>query len=319
MIKIAVVGLGHIAPYHIKAIEEDSRLCVVAVCDLRSEAVQAFHTRYPCYKNYEVAIKDTDPDVVIVATANSTHEEIAFQILCMGVHVIVEKPTSNSVQGLKRLQEQSERNGLIIYHALHSAFAREVRFFHEMFRGVESEKKYGPITGFSCNFYDPYIIDDRLQEGAVSLQNPWFDSGINALSVIERFIDGQSLKVITRTATTPNLQSTCYLSFGTSATDQSGFGAIDTNWTLGRNHKVTRLFFATSGYQVVLDHSAQTVVEIDKFSDPTLIADFGSSGHRLLNHYRGLFDDFHRKFTTDSDNYDIALQLHKLLYAAPIR
>jgi D-galactose 1-dehydrogenase len=95
----------------------------------------------------------------------------------------------------------------------------------------------------------------------------------------------------------------------------TGTGLIDTNWTIGRNSKVTTLHMQDSRTAIVADHSAQSVLlQEDGSVRPLYQCENGRD--RLTNHYVGVFTDLVRQIECDQDNFEMGMALHELVYAA---
>jgi len=94
-----------------------------------------------------------------------------------------------------------------------------------------------------------------------------------------------------------------------------GRGIIDTNWSLGLNRKITNLYYDQNGFEVVLDHSNETLT-IKRGGFTTLEKDFTDGNSRLENHYVGVFNDLAQSFQSGISNIDYATEIHKFLFKA---
>ena len=94
---------------------------------------------------------------------------------------------------------------------------------------------------------------------------------------------------------------------------RNGFGLIDTNWTLGRNHKNTRLWY--EGGVVELDH-AREYGRMRLQGQDELVFDLGTDKPRLVNHYCGVFANITEMYARKEDNKELSEVLHRLLFAA---
>lgn len=317
-LKIAIIGLGHIGRYHIQALEEVGGFKLVAICDRQQEYASLAPEGAMFYNEYLELLANEEMDTVIVATPNSTHYRIARDVLEAGHNLIIEKPATENLDELKALETLSEKKNKHIYYSFHAAHAYEVEWTVNEYL-PKSQDELGPITGFRSRFYDPYILDGRLLNEAKGLQNCWIDSGINALSVIERFINlSQSVVDNISTAknpigTPPFLQCHVELCFNIDAADRAGMGTIDTNWTRGQNHKSTILHFSQSRNIIQIDHSLQQVFRILPSNEKIQLADF-SNKHRLLNHYIGVFRDYLNCLSSGHMNQKASFNSHRFLF-----
>lgn len=298
---IAIVGLGHIGKIHIAALQTFKELNLIAVCDRQKEYESMAPEGVDFYSDVHDLLKDPRIHTIIVATPNHTHYFIAMSAIRAGKHVIVEKPAAEGMDELNELEKTAEKVGVSIYYAFHAATAFDVLWTVNYLQNEKNRSKLGNITAFSARFYDPYIRHGHLLEEAEGLQNCWLDSGINALSVIGKFINPGSFQIRNVSAAAhPGiksgiLQCMAEYQFPIAGSGLSGMGIIDTNWTAGRNHKSTDLFFGESHTVIRMNHSAQTVSLLHENGSSELLANLSDGRERLFNHYLGLFSDFLRQ------------------------
>ena len=270
------------------------------------------------YDSLDVLLNSNEVDVILVSTPNLTHFEIGYKVLSANYPLILEKPVSHSFNDLTKLKGLSSDKQIFFSVALHATQAYEVKWWLENCRNQNYE--IGELTGFSCGFYDPYIIDGNVIEKAKGFGGSWFDSGINALSVIGLFVPPQNIEIYDSKMTSINtinceqVQGHSLFSFETES-GRVGRGVINTNWTLGLNRKVTRLFYDLNRIEVILNHSKESII-IKKNGKKMLEREFSDGNNRLENHYVGVFNDLASRYHSRSSNIDYANEIHKLLFMA---
>lgn len=319
-VRIAIIGLGHIGEVHIAALEQLPGFKLVAVCDRQTELRSVVQEAVEFYDNREEMLSCGGFDTVIVATPNSLHNAMALDTLRAGFNVIVEKPAACSLEELDLLEETALQTGRHVYYAFHASCALEVRWIFDHLQVQENLQNYGPLTAFFSRFYDPYIdANDRVVEHAGGLDDCWSDSGVNALSVLDRFLPVDHLWVDStrqsgQAVTFPGVRSkSVRFGFGVGRNDASGLGVIETAWDQGINFKCTELYFGCTGWKLVVDHSAQAVTEIGLDACAREMVRF--SGERLLNHYLGVFKDYLRRYEQGNMNGIVARRIHEQLFA----
>lgn len=319
--RIGLVGLGQISKYQLKALQElPSFFKVVGVCDTSSRKRAQVHDNIPFFTDIFDLLRSVETDVILVSTPVDSHFEVAKVILEFRRNVLMEKPATSNLNELNKLVEISQRKNLLFVVAFHAAFAKDLLWFLE-FKN-QCFEKLGPITGFHCAFYDPYIKNGILLPEAYSLKGSWLDSGINALSVVGRLINIDSLKIeeviSTRLPQYNNyeIHKTVRFIFSPEGSFRTGRGSIDTSWTTGLNYKATHLYFGYSGNEIILQHSRQQVLLKNKRGKTTIIVDCSENRPRLVNHYIGVFRDFHSQFMKRENNFDYTLKLHAILFSA---
>lgn len=116
-IKIAVIGAGHLGALHTKIysmIKKKSNITLVGVCDINKttakEVAKKYHTNY--FTDYKELIGQVDAVSIVVPT--SLHHEVARDFLKAGVHVLVEKPITKTLEEADELIQLAEEKALIL-------------------------------------------------------------------------------------------------------------------------------------------------------------------------------------------------------------
>jgi len=110
-LRVAVVGAGHLGSFHAEKYAALDEVELVGICDVRTEVgtdVAAVHgTAF--FRDYrELADR---VDAVTIAASTSAHFELAAFFLEHGVHVLVEKPMTNtSAEGARLCQLAEDRD-----------------------------------------------------------------------------------------------------------------------------------------------------------------------------------------------------------------
>jgi hypothetical protein len=86
---------------------------------------------------------------------------------------------------------------------------------------------------------------------------------------------------------------------------------VETGWDRGVNHKSTELSFQNGDTKLLLHHSNQSVVLLEKGQERVLYA--YDQTPRLLTHYRGVLADFAQCLAQNTDNRLATMDIHRLL------
>lgn len=103
MLRVCVIGLGHIGNLHANIYQQDNLATLVGVCDLIPERAQASGERLgvPWFTDAATMLASLQPDVCSVATGgfeySSDHYAPTLQALDAGCHVLCEKPICNEI------------------------------------------------------------------------------------------------------------------------------------------------------------------------------------------------------------------------------
>ena len=113
--RVAIVGTGAIADYHMQALNEmGQRVEVVAAVDVVHERVEAYSTKYALprfYTDVREMLEREQPDLVHIATPPHTHYELVLLSLRSGASVLCEKPLCLSLAELDHISAVEEQTG----------------------------------------------------------------------------------------------------------------------------------------------------------------------------------------------------------------
>ena len=115
--RLAVVGLGYWGPNLVRNIQEMPDAELVAVCDMREDALETIARRYPAVTtttSFDDIVEDDGIDAVVIATPVSTHHPLALKALNAGKHVFIEKPLAASSEEARELMETADERGLVL-------------------------------------------------------------------------------------------------------------------------------------------------------------------------------------------------------------
>jgi len=119
-LKIGIIGCGGISGAHINAYKKQPDVEIIAACDLapgrakeKMEAKELYGVR--CYLSHKDMI-DNEPelDAVSVCTYNTQHAEPTIYALEHGLHVLLEKPFTVTVEEAIEVMRAEKRTGKIV-------------------------------------------------------------------------------------------------------------------------------------------------------------------------------------------------------------
>jgi UDP-N-acetylglucosamine 3-dehydrogenase len=105
-LKIAVIGLGNMGKYHVKHSQTIPGAELVAICDTDPERVrlaQETAAGVPGFTSIASMLAAVTVDLACVVVPTFLHAKIAGELLCHGVHVLVEKPIASTIQEAESL------------------------------------------------------------------------------------------------------------------------------------------------------------------------------------------------------------------------
>lgn len=113
-LKMAVIGVGYLGKFHAEKYANLDNVSLVAVCDINKQTCNKIATQYgvAAVTNYQDLIGKVD--AVSIAVPTLSHHEIAKEFLSHGVHVLVEKPITKTVEQAKELVKIAKEKNCIL-------------------------------------------------------------------------------------------------------------------------------------------------------------------------------------------------------------
>lgn len=126
---------------------------LVAIADtnaLRAERARTMiATNAPIYGNVDAMLAEARPDLVIVCTPDSTHDDIVVRALEAGADVITEKPMSTTVEKIRRILDAEKRTGRRVDVSFNYRFAPTAARIKELLNSGE----IGRVTSVDFHWY----------------------------------------------------------------------------------------------------------------------------------------------------------------------
>ena len=179
MLKVALVGYGYAGKtIHAPLIDSVPGMELVAVCSSDSAKVLADFSSLIVKTSLAEILSQVQIDVVVIATPNSTHFELARSALLAGKHVVVDKPfTVNTAQALE-LKGLAEKMGLVLSVFHNRRWDADFLTLRE----VIASGNLGELVSFESRFerYRPEV-KTRWREQAGEGSGLWYDLGPHLL------------------------------------------------------------------------------------------------------------------------------------------
>ena len=187
-LRVGLVGCGSIArqrhlPFW-RELEEESRVEIVAVCDVvderaQEEAAQCKNAR--AYNKYDEMLNEVELDIVDVCTQNRLHAANAISALKKGCHVLVEKPMAMSSRECKTMIKAVEIAGTKLMVAQHMRFEAA----NEKLKEVIDSGEVGEIYAAQAQWLRRRGIPGwgRFHIKEESLGGPLIDIGVHMLDL----------------------------------------------------------------------------------------------------------------------------------------
>ena len=119
-----IIGLGLIADFHARAIQEMRGGKLVACCSRSQEKADRFAEKYQCkgYSSLEQFLGHPGLDIVTICTPSGAHLKPALAVAAAGKHLIVEKPLEITLSRCDQIIRTCEENGVKLSGIFESRF-----------------------------------------------------------------------------------------------------------------------------------------------------------------------------------------------------
>ena len=155
--KIGVVGAGGVGGIHAAILAKDSRVQSQCFFDVESSRAQAMAARFGGRAARTIDELLNDSDAVFVCTPNTTHEEVALQVMDAGKHVFCEKPFALNLASAARLRDRAARSK-VLYQVGHN------RRFAPVYKVLKQAIGAGELT--------PLSVHAKMNRGEL-VNPPW--------------------------------------------------------------------------------------------------------------------------------------------------
>lgn len=115
---LAIVGFGGMGSQHGNLLNNVERMELLGVYDIDSSRNEfAVKEGIKAYDSFDSVLEDDKIEVILIATPNHVHKEIAIKAMEAGKNVICEKPVTLNSKELEEILKVSERTGkLFVVH-----------------------------------------------------------------------------------------------------------------------------------------------------------------------------------------------------------
>lgn len=114
--RVIIVGAGSIGERHLRCFLSTGR-ADAALVEPRSEARQGVAARYPAaaaFETLDAAVESFGPTAAVIATPAPLHVPQATKLAERGVHLLIEKPLSLSIDGVSDLASTAKATGAVV-------------------------------------------------------------------------------------------------------------------------------------------------------------------------------------------------------------
>ncbi|ABR54114.1 oxidoreductase domain protein [Methanococcus vannielii SB] len=157
MLKVGIIGIGamgynHARIYH--ELQKLGKLKLIGISDKNKELLEKVSNEFDTlgFLDYKELLNQ-DLDVVSIVVPTFLHKEIALEFIRKGIHVLIEKPISDTIENAEELIKEAEKNNVILsvghVERFNPAVLKLKEFIDEGILGkivTMTAKRVGPMT-----------------------------------------------------------------------------------------------------------------------------------------------------------------------------
>ncbi|MDX9972098.1 MAG: Gfo/Idh/MocA family oxidoreductase [FCB group bacterium] len=136
-IRIGFIGAGGISPGHYQRLHGTGKAEVVALNDPSAESLERFYKNcpgsdtLPAYADYRDMLKAEQLDGVVILSPHAFHTEQILTSLKKGLHVLCEKPMTNTIADAKKVIRAAEKSGKVLMLSYQRHYDPSFRYMRE--------------------------------------------------------------------------------------------------------------------------------------------------------------------------------------------
>jgi predicted dehydrogenase len=145
-IAIGVIGAGLIGRKHLRKLAEHRDYDLVGIADVNVDAVSAEHPKTRVFADYRHLLDEARPEAVIIASPNQMHAETGIECARRGIHILIEKPVTDTVETAAALIAEVRKGGirsLVGHHRRHHLQVKTLK-------ALLGEGRIGDVVGVSA-------------------------------------------------------------------------------------------------------------------------------------------------------------------------
>ena len=174
-LQVALIGYGGAGRiFHAPLIAGVPGLQLACIVTRQTDAVQRDWPAVPCVASASAALADPAIDLVVIATPNASHFELAQAALQAGKHVVVDKPCTVTLAETETLLDLARQQGRVLTVFQNRRFDSDFLALQQ----VISSGQLGRVVQLDSHFdrYRP-AVPERWREQNLPGSGLWFDLG----------------------------------------------------------------------------------------------------------------------------------------------
>lgn len=190
MIRVLVAGLGNMGMAHALAHHTHAGAQIVGLVNQSGKTDRAELAGYRVFTDFDQALAETSPDLVVIATYSDSHADFAVAAMRAGAHVFVEKPLATTVADARRVVDVAQETGakLVVGYIL--------RHHPSWVRLIEEARGLGGPYVFRMNLNQQSTgATWDTHKALMQTTSPIVDCGVHYVDVMCQITDATPVRV----------------------------------------------------------------------------------------------------------------------------
>ena len=121
-LRVGVIGVGHLGEYHVQKYRALTKTDLIGVVDINQDRGREIARRYDTrhFEKHSDLLSEVDAVSLVVPT--ELHFDEAKEVLYRGVHLLIEKPITYTIEPADILISMAEERGLVLQVGLVERF-----------------------------------------------------------------------------------------------------------------------------------------------------------------------------------------------------
>ncbi|WP_334062741.1 Gfo/Idh/MocA family protein [Limimaricola cinnabarinus] len=188
--RVLIAGLGNMGLSHALAHHAHPQAEIVGLVNRSSRALPEPLAAYPLFADYDTALAQTRPDIVVIATYSDSHADYACAAMRAGAHVFVEKPLATTVADAARVVDCAKETGrkMVVGYIL--------RHHPSWRRLIEEARGLGGPYVFRLNLNQQSSgATWETHKALMQTTSPIVDCGVHYIDVMCQITDARPVRV----------------------------------------------------------------------------------------------------------------------------
>ena len=192
-INVVVVGYGGMGNYHAERIDSFESFNLAGVYDIKPERCAVAESKgWYAYPSFEAVLEDERVELIVCATYNDCHKDIAIRAMKAGKNVISEKPVTLCSEELEEIIAVANETGKLFTVHQNRRWDNDYRTL----KNILDKNELGPVFTIESRVYGSRGVPTGWRGEKVHGGGMLLDWGVHLLDQILMLNEGKKIKSV---------------------------------------------------------------------------------------------------------------------------